>query len=260
MKITFPSAVCADLDFGKAAELAARVGFDGVELHALADPSVASASNALLSSPEKIISAFAESNVAISSLNAGTIKEELADRIALASALGCPTVRFQRRELFSRNLAVSSRAVDWIRESANVAAAAHVVLLIENQKTAGSAIAMWHLLDRINHPAVACCWNTNNAAVAGDLAAVAVPTLNSRIHAVVVGDLINDGPTREVRKTLERLRGIGFDHELIVRPSTGSTINELEQTLAKSIEILRDWKIAPASMMDPRRATNPASI
>jgi sugar phosphate isomerase/epimerase len=258
MKISFPTAACPGLDFPDAANLAGRLGFNGVELYASDSPATASLTNAVLTSPGKINRIFADANVAISSLNAGSAGNDLPDRIDLAAELNCPLVRFTHDDLLSRSPRASARAVDWIRQCADHAASKRIMLLIENKLTAGSAIAMWHLLDRIDHPAVACCWNTLSAFIAGDSPTVAVPTLNSRIHSV----LLEDGKTTQpsvipvkselgtgdvpIRKTLDRLHGIGFQHLLIVSPPATASIEGFEQSLQKSLDALRRWKIMPA--------------
>jgi sugar phosphate isomerase/epimerase len=258
MKICFPTAACGALDFSASAVLASRLGFDGVELHAFSDPSVASATNALLTSTDKINRIFSGENITISSLNVGSAGSELVNRISLAAEFNCPAVRFECDELLSRSQKTSARAVDFARHCADLAAAHQIALLLENQPIRGSAITLWHLLDRINHPAVACCWNTFSALVAGDSPAVAVPTLNSRIQCVLLQDgkkaqpfglpLNLDLGTGDVpaRKTLDRLRGIGFQNSLIVSPPNAASIEVLEQSLEKSLGTLRQWNILPA--------------
>jgi sugar phosphate isomerase/epimerase len=137
-----------------------------------------------------------------------------------------------------------------------------ITLLIENRPITGSANAMWHLLDRIDHPAVACCWNTLSAFIAGDAPAVAVPTLNSRIQCVALEDAKTPPQTAQpsappqkvelgtgdvpIRKTLDRLRGIGFGRGLIVSPATSPSIEDLEQALLRSLDTLRQWNAVPA--------------
>ena len=280
MTICFPTAACSALDFCTAAGVASRLGFHGVELHAFDNLSIATATNALLTCPEKIGRIFSDANVAVDSLNAGPAVNDLPRRIALAAELHCPLVRFQCDELFSHNPAVSKRAVEQLRDDADQAAAANIMLLIESRPITGSALAMWHLLDRIDHPAVACCWNTLSAFIAGDSPAVAVPTLNSRIHCVLLKDAktdqpsvpFSDGPESRVfsrkasissalravairvelgtgdvplRNTLDRLRGIGFRNGLIISPPASPSIQELEQSLKQSLGALRRWNALP---------------
>jgi sugar phosphate isomerase/epimerase len=292
MKISFPTAACPGLHFPDAANLAGRLGFNGVELYASDSPATASLTNAVLTSPEKINRGFSDADVAISSLNVGSAGSELADRIGLAAELNCPVVRFACDDLLSPSPKVSARAVDWIQQCADHAASKRITLLIENKPTAGSAIAIWHLLDRIDHPAVACCWNTLSAFIAGDSPTVAVPTLNSRIQCVLIEDgkthqssiAFSDGPEGRVfsripslnlalraiakrrnqmhtaspakctfsdgnvpiRKTLDRLRGIGFQGLLIVSPTIAASVEELELSLRKSLDALRPWNVLPA--------------
>ena len=223
--------------------MAARLGFDGVELPASRDSSIASSTNALLTAPEKIRRIFSDADVEISSLNIGSDAAELPERILLAAELNCRVIRLQDDAMFSRSQKITTRAINRLRDCADTAAAAGVTLLIENMPVKGSALVMWHLLDRIDSPAVACCWNTAAAAVAGDSPAVAVPTLNTRIHCVRLPEVQSEALA--IRKTLDRLRGIGFSQWLIVGPANhpARTNEELEQSLVKAKETLRSQQI-----------------
>jgi fatty-acyl-CoA synthase len=79
---------------------------------------------------------------------------------------------------------------------------------------------MWGILDRIQHPAIACCWDVFNATVIGELPAVSVPVLNSKIQYVQVKDAaigalgatyckLGEGQV-PLEKLMIRLRGIGY--------------------------------------------------
>jgi hypothetical protein len=238
MTFSLSTASCPALDFSFAA-LAARLGFDGIELPAFSDPSRASSTNALLTSPAKIRSALAAAGLGVSSLDIGTDALELPDRITLAGELNCPHVRFAWPELTSGKEAIAARAVDWIRACADLAADSGVTLLIENDAQLGGAVRLWHLLDRIDHPALACGWNSTAGASAGESSSVAVPLLNTRIQSAAFG--VDECLTRAdgVRNTLNRLHGIGFDGEVMVRPGTKSSVADMEQSLTEALAVVR---------------------
>jgi sugar phosphate isomerase/epimerase len=113
------------------------------------------------------------------------------------------------------------------------------------------------LLDRLDHPSIACCWNTFDAALAGDMPAVAIPTLNSRIRYVILQDgQRNENALTEcnpgegnlpLRNTTNRLRGIGFDGWLRVGLAQTSKADEsqLEQSLRPVLSALQQWQVLP---------------
>ncbi len=251
MKISFSATSFPHLDFKTAADLAKRCGYDGVELPAARD--AASSSSALLTAGSKIREIFDSANIEISALNVGLDLPELADRIAFAQQLGCAILKIGPGSIFARTDTASPAIIDRLLGLGDIAAAAGVSLLIENQPMTGSAVRLWHLLDRLNHPSIGCVWNTLAAAIAGDSPAVAVPTLNSRIRSVELEDAkgnplarceLGDGQL-PLQKTANRLRGIGFSGWL--RIGFGEAVTaEPEQRLHAARAVLKQWQIVAA--------------
>jgi hypothetical protein len=189
-------------DFQTAASAAQASGFDGVEL---------AASDAMLTDPQKIREIFAASNIEISSL-ACQLKpksDELVQTINLAAAIGCKRLRVTTACLTGRTSYESCK--EMLLPAADIAATAGIMILLENQPEPGSVNRLWHAVDSFNHPSIACCWNMPSGRVARELPLVTIPTLNSRIRMVVVCD---DDP--DLRKSIHRLRGIGFDGVVLV--------------------------------------------
>jgi sugar phosphate isomerase/epimerase len=250
MKIAFDPTVCPVLDFVAAADLARRCGFDGLQLPA--HQSAASATNAILTAPLKIRRILEGAGVHISAIDTGPLEtDSLPQCIALAAELHCPLLRTKSDSLFTRSGTTPQGMIDQLLRTADLAASAGVSIVIENQPTAGSALRLWHLLDRLNHPSIACCWNTLTAARAGDLPAVAVPLLNSRIRYVHLQDARGSAPcnladgTLPLRKTTDRLHGIGFEGCLLVGTAPGQDPAQFEQSLLAGCAVLQQWQILP---------------
>ena len=119
------------------------------------------------------------------------------------------------------------------------------IALLVNQKTFGFSRDIWAVLDRLRHPAVGSCWDVLTAAVMGERPGVSVPTLNSRIRMVRVGDaLIGDGIAVgcaigdgdvAVEQFLKRLRGIGYGGYVVVE------LPGDREMLTVSAKKLRGW-------------------
>ena len=155
IKIAFR--IAPGLDFYTAAMLAKQHGFDGVELESPGDPT-------------KTRDIFAGSRIEISALNWGNKSQDLSRKINIAAELDCRRVRIKSDSFFSRDGTITPQATDFLLAASDQAAAADVSILIENQPVSGASIRLWHLLDRLNHPAIGCCWNTLSAVQAGDTA------------------------------------------------------------------------------------------
>lgn len=229
MKISFSAAACSTLEFPAAASLAVRLGFDGVELRV---PEGSDAS--IRPFTDQIQSAFTLAGISVSSLDIGIAGSKLADRISLAMELNCRAVRLKCPALFASDPLLVSEAIADILKCADRAASSQVLLMIENQPVAGSALAMWHVLDRIDYPSVACCWNTLSAALAGDSPFVAVPTLNHRIQSV----LLCDGTVTSHPRGLPLKRRIEKQTSSMMELGTGNvparkTLDRLRNRLSK---------------------------
>jgi sugar phosphate isomerase/epimerase len=244
MKIAFANADYRGQDFQTAATLASGCGFDAVEIPGF---------DAVLCPPENIRQIFANANVKISALHVGSDLPRLASQIKLATEIGAAFVRLSADSLFSRTDTVSPGVIDQLLCAADTAAENGVTILIENQPVTGSALRMWRLLDRLNHPSVGCCWNTFTAAQAGDAPAVAVPLLNTRIRYVHLQDAKANTPYTlgqgdlPLRNTLNRLRGIGYDGYLLIgsaEPTAHDPVR-LEQSLMAARTVLQQWQVLP---------------
>jgi sugar phosphate isomerase/epimerase len=239
MKISFSSESFSLLDFQALAGLARRCGCDGVEMPAGRNASH-SQSNLLLTATEKIQQIFSNANIEICAITIGRDLSELPERISLAARFNCRFLKLSADALFGRTDTVAPAVIDRLFSTGDIAAAVDVTLLIGNQPVRGSAVRLWHLLDRLNHPAIACSWNTSAAACANDSPAVAVPMLNSRIRYVDLQD--PDNGSLSVRKTVDRLRGIGYDGYLRIGFSDSA---QPEQSLMAAQNLLRHWQVLP---------------
>ena len=133
------------------------------------------------------------------------------------------------------------------------AAEREVTIVVENALSFRAAKEMWSILDRIQHPAIACCWDVFNAALVGETPYLSVPTLNSKIHYCQVKDAklgalgatyckLGEGDV-PVQKFLTRLRGIGYDGYVTVEWEKAwlPALAEPEEILPDSIKKLKEW-------------------
>jgi sugar phosphate isomerase/epimerase len=79
---------------------------------------------------------------------------------------------------------------------------------------------MWSILDRLQHPSIACCWDVFNASLIGESPYFSVPVLNSKIAYTQVKDAklgalgatyckLGEGDV-PVEKFMTRLLGVGY--------------------------------------------------
>lgn len=223
MKFAFSTESCPEWDFPTIAEKARHYRYDGVEISGANDAGQASArltrDDALRN--RQVSDLFTAAGIEIACIAAPircseasgtTDAQELRQWIDLAAELSCPRVMIRdpepRRGM--SGLAIGSALGEWLAPIADRALARGVIVLVCNDATLTTARLMWTALERLCHPAVACCWDLHNASRAGESPAVSVPTLNSRIRYARV-DAREPMSGSDVQLFLTRLRGIGYD-------------------------------------------------
>lgn len=138
--------------------------------------------------------------------------------VDLASAIGAPAVRVLALELHRGETRSDTmrRVALRAREAADYAGERGVQILFENLGAFGTAADWWWCLDVARHPMVGLVWNFASAASAGELAAVSVPMLNSRIRLAKLSDYkagvpvpIGEGDLN-MPGIIHRLMGVGY--------------------------------------------------
>ena len=144
-----------------------------------------------------------------------------------ASECGCTLVELPDTAGDPHRVSIVAIA-DWLLPLADYAAEKGVTLAICNGSVLRAVRPMWNLLERIDHPAVGCSWDLDQATRFGVSPGVAVPGLGSRI---LVGRFaVVDETTRQF---IQRLRGIGFGGWLV---ATSGAIDN-----AENLAMLRAW-------------------
>lgn len=216
---------------------AKSLGYDGMEINGL-PTDVQSLRQSLIDAGLDIC--CLATSVTYSHPNRMRATDELKRSIAMAAELNAPLVKLPSEQGRAIN---SIEFGDWLLPQGDLAAEAGICLILENGHTWPTARSLWSLLDRMNHPSIACCWNLSNAIQAGESPSVSVPVLNSRIRYAQVDhveteSLPPDLPLQKhtpVERLLKRLRGIGYTGYIA---TGGCDSFELSSnTLAK----LRQW-------------------
>jgi sugar phosphate isomerase/epimerase len=276
MKFAFSTVSCPAWDFETICARAKEYGYGGVEIRGFLNESILTAANIFLSDPGKIRAMFKYHGIDIACLASSVAMswDKKKDRVAaddarrfidMAAAVGCPVVKIFDTQVQPGTVIVptrwgnhsrSSAAVafgDWILPLGDYAAERNVTIVVEGALSFRSAKEMWLILDRLNHPSIACCWDVFNAALIGESPYVSVPTLNSRIQYAQVKDAklgplgatyckLGEGDV-PVQKFLTRLMGIGyngwvtFEWEKAWLPN----IAEPEEALPDAIKKMREW-------------------
>ncbi|HEV2293611.1 MAG TPA: sugar phosphate isomerase/epimerase family protein [Tepidisphaeraceae bacterium] len=266
MRFAFSTVSCPKWDFETIVARAKEYGYEGVEIRGFLNESILTASNPFLTDSRKLRDLFADNGIDICCLASSiamtqnrkrdkTAAAELMQFIDTAHALACPLVKiFDTQVRPGQDRPSAGVALgNWILPLAEYAAERDVVIVIENALSFRAAKEMWTILDRLQHPSVACCWDVFNAAMVGESPYVSVPTLNSKIQYTQVKDAklgqlgatytkLGEGDVK-VQTFLTRLRGIGyngwvtFEWEKAWLPN----IAEPEEVLPHAIVKLREW-------------------
>jgi sugar phosphate isomerase/epimerase len=276
MKFAFSTVGCPKWDFDTIAARAKEWGYDGVEIRGFLNESLLTASNIFLSDPAKIRSLFRYHGVEVCCLASSAAMtsgrkanrrkaEEIRTFINTAHSIDCRIVKvfdsvvapghpLNPATFGDRSRAATAVALgDWLLPLGDYAAQRDVVLVVENALSFRDSKEMWMILDRLNHPSIACCWDLFNAALIGEHPAISVPTLNSRIAYTQVKDAklgplgasyckLGEGDV-PVAKFLRRLLGIGYDGWATVEWEKAwlPNIAEPEEILPDAIKKLREW-------------------
>jgi sugar phosphate isomerase/epimerase len=266
MKFAFSTVSCPKWDFATIVARAREYEYDGVELRCSPGETVLTAANVFLSDVRKVRAAFEGGGVEIACLSSSIAMSgkrradarhsaEVRSYVDTARELGCRLVKVfdaQVRAGQSRSSAEMALG-DWLLPLGDYAAERGVTIVVENALSFRAAKEMWTILDRIQHPAVACCWDVFNAALVGETPYLSVPTLNSKIHYCQVKDAklgalgatyckLGEGDVA-VRKFIARLRGIGYEGYVTVEWEKAwlPALAEPEEILPDSIKKLKEW-------------------
>ena len=173
--------------------------------------SILTASNVFLTDPSKLKSLFNYHGIQIACLASSismsgqkkrdaTSAADLRRFIDTAAALGCGLVKIFDSEVKPGSFFAPSRMGnqsrgtqsnnfgDWLLPLGDYAAEHSVCIVVENALSFRSSKEMWAILDRLNHPSIACCWDVFNAAQIGESPYLSVPTLNYKIQYTQVKD------------------------------------------------------------------------
>jgi sugar phosphate isomerase/epimerase len=266
MKFAFSTVSCPKWDFPTIAAKAKEYGYDGVEIRGSRDQSILTASDIFLTDLAKVRNIFSSAGVEICCLSSSIAysakkqksearAKELREYIDTAAAVGCPWVKVfdaDAKPGVSRSM-LGVELGDWLVPLGDYAAEAGVGILVENSLSFRTAKEIWSILDRINHPSIAACWDIFNAALLGETPAISVPVLNSKLQYAHVKDAtfgplgaafckLGEGDV-QVQKFIKRLRGIGFEGYVTVEWEKAWLPNlaEPEEILPDSIAKLRKW-------------------
>ncbi|HWE96737.1 MAG TPA: TIM barrel protein [Tepidisphaeraceae bacterium] len=258
MKFAFSSSFFPASDFETIAARAKEFGFDGVELGGAAREGGAGA-NVFLTDPEKVRRAFEGAGVEIACIDGSIVytgakqrdaesAEELKQAVSIAMDLNCRlvTVGVGRGVAGSSAMATAMGLGDWLLPLGDWAADRGVTIVVKNGPAVRTARQMWSVLDRLRHPAIACCWDVVAGMSAGEGPLVSVPVLNSKIqyaHVPPSGAGEADG---SVRKFLARLQGIGYGGGYVTVDCGELPSDRLpEAMLPETLKKLREWVAPP---------------
>ena len=266
-KFAFSTLNCPGWDLASVAVRAKEIGFSGVELFgSLRDPTLNS-TNLFLSDPIKIRSSFDSQGIQVACVagdiamtgrarDDAVLAADLRHFIDTAHRLGCPLVKVLDIAVppgRSRSAATVMLG-DWLMALGDYAADRQVSIVVTNSLTFRRANEMWSVLDRLNHPSIACCWDIFRASLAGESPSVSVPVLNQKIQNVhakdaqftaqgAIGCRIGQGDV-PIEKALTRLRGIGYQGYVTLAWEPGwvaAAAEAPEASLPEALAVLRRW-------------------
>ena len=265
IKVGFSSTACPEWDLNRMVQRAGEMGYDGVELRALAGESYLPAAGELADDPGAVKSMIAAAGVELVCLSSSasfetwSAREAEADRrrlietIELAGRLGCPYVRIQLgKTVGGEHRGTLSRVVVHLSELAPIAARHGTAILVENAGHFTNSEDLWFVIDAVAHPGVRGCWNTLNARVRGERPTMSVPRLGRKIDLVHVADGRFDREGRflghelpgqggvELDRAVQLLKGVCYQGWLVVDwPVAAPALGDPDGALPRSLEFLR---------------------
>jgi sugar phosphate isomerase/epimerase len=274
MRFAFSTVSCPKWDFDTIVARAREYGYHGVEVRGFLDERVATAADLFKSDPDELRRTFDAAGVSVACLASSIAMEqahgawkvwrrgpnrrraeELKTYIDAAARLGCPLVKiFDTQVRPGQSRAAAGTALgDWLLPLADYAADRDVVVVVENALSFRASKEMWSILDRLQHPSIACCWDVFNAALIGESPYFSVPVLNSKIAYTQVKDAtlgplgatyckLGEGAV-PVEKFITRLKGIGYTGYVTVEWEKAwlPNIAEPEEILPDAVQKLRKW-------------------
>lgn len=274
MKFAFSTVSCPKWDFDTIAARAREYGYHGVEIRGFLEESVPTAADVFKTDLDGLRRSFNSAGVEVACLASSISMDQphaawqvwrrrpnrlgaskLHTFIDTASRLGCHLVKIFDTEVRpgqSRDSAAVALG-DWLLPLADYAADRDVVIVIENALSFRASKEMWSILDRLQHPSIACCWDVFNAALIGESPYFSVPVLNSKIAYTQVKDArfgplgatyckLGEGDV-PVEKFITRLMGIGYTGYVAVEWEKAwlPNIAEPEEILPDAARKLKKW-------------------
>ena len=292
MKFAFSTVSCPKWDFDTIVARAREYGYHGVEIRGFLNERAATTADLFKEDPDTLRRRFESNRVEVACLASSIAVEqagapwkvwkrspnerravELKTYIDAAARLGCPLVKIFDTQVRPGQSRSSAGVVlgDWLLPLADYAADRDVVIVIENALSFRSSKEVWSILDRLQHPSIACCWDVFNAALIGESPFFSVPVLNSRIAYAQVKDATlgplgatytklgaGDVP---VEKFITRLKGVGYTGYVTVEWEKAwlPNIAEPEEVLPDAAEKLRKWAATGADEPGVEGDSEPAA-
>jgi sugar phosphate isomerase/epimerase len=251
MKFAFNITCCPTWDLPTAFSRAREMGFAGLEITAKTE--TIGLSDQIAATGIPVVCITGDIAIGHSHMQIEVGEGRMRVLIDMAHSIGCPRVRLVDPPMpVGRTVpAMEALLVERLRPLADYARDAKVELVMATTRSLRRAHNMWLFLEAMNHPAVGACWDLAGSFAGGDLPAVTVPFLNSRIRHVCAGDArisaeaITPCPFGEgnvpLRVALTRLAGIGYEGFVTLDPGAGDPGVSLPAALAKA----RSWVPSP---------------
>lgn len=281
MRFAFSTVSCPKWDLDAVITHAREYGYHGVEIRGFLNEPAVTNSNVFGpdANPDRVHNLFSSAGVNVACLASSIAMRQPGaawrfwrrspnDRFAsdlrifidTARRLDCHLVKiFDTQVRPGQSRATAGVALgDWLLPLADYAADRDVVIVIENALSFRAAKEMWSILDRLQHPSIACCWDLFNAALIGESPYFSVPVLNTRIAYAQVKDAklgplgatyckLGEGDV-PVEKFITRLKGVGYTGYVTVEWEKAwlPGLAEPEEILPDAAEKLKKWAASGA--------------